>query len=110
MSSDKRRSTETEDTDDGFTVVHKRKQRKLERTRPKFQYNTSYFSQGRKIGIAVSHQERLRSRGRANMQHIRDLSVYIAADGPQKPSWMVVEVRFAPTCYSRSLTCSTTPR
>lgn len=63
MSSDKRRSTETEDADDGFTVVHKRKQRKLERTRPKFQFNTSYFSQGRKIGIAVSHPARLRSRG-----------------------------------------------
>lgn len=41
--------------DDGFTKVAKRKQRKIERTRPKFAFNTSYFSTGKKIGCAVSH-------------------------------------------------------
>jgi len=41
-------------TDDGFTKVQKRKQRKLERHRPQFQYDTSYFRTGKKIGIAVS--------------------------------------------------------
>jgi RNA exonuclease 1 len=40
--------------DDGFTKVQKRKQRKLDRHRPQFQYDTSYFRSGKKIGIAVS--------------------------------------------------------
>lgn len=90
MSSDKRRSTETEEADDGFITVHKRKQRKMERQRPKFQYNTAHFGQGRKVGIAVSSPSRRKDL--ANAQHIRDLSMYIAAEGPQKPQWMVVEV------------------
>lgn len=42
-------------TDDGFVKVQKRKQRKLERHRPQFQYDTAYFRSGKKIGIAVSY-------------------------------------------------------
>lgn len=42
-------------SNDGFVKVQKRKQRKLERHRPQFQYDTSYFRSGKKIGIAVSN-------------------------------------------------------
>ncbi|CAK9784264.1 hypothetical protein CC85DRAFT_284909 [Cutaneotrichosporon oleaginosum] len=69
--SEKRRVS---DADDGFTVVNKRKQRKLDRHRPKFHYDTAFFSGAKHIGIA----------------HIRDLSLYIAAEAP-KPGWLVVD-------------------
>ncbi len=43
---------------DGFIKVitreEKRKIRKLEKHRPQFQFDISYFRQGKKIGIAVS--------------------------------------------------------
>lgn len=63
-----------EPEDDGFEKVKKRKQRKVDKHRPQFQYDTSYFRTGKKIGIA----------------HIRDLSLFVAADA-QKPSWIVVD-------------------
>lgn len=40
--------------DDGFTKVEKRKKKRLDKHRPQFQYDTSYFRTGKKIGIAVS--------------------------------------------------------
>lgn len=39
--------------DDGFTKVEKRKKKRLDKHRPQFQYDTSYFRTGKKIGIAV---------------------------------------------------------
>jgi hypothetical protein len=43
---------------DGFERVltrdERRKQRKLERHTPQFQFDTSYFRMGKKVGIAVS--------------------------------------------------------
>ncbi|BEI88426.1 uncharacterized protein CcaverHIS019_0111440 [Cutaneotrichosporon cavernicola] len=75
--SDKRRLS---DADDGFTVVSKRKQRKMDRHRPKFHYDTGYFTGAKRIGIA----------------HIRDLSLYIVAEA-QKPQWLVVEHHSAVT-------------
>lgn len=41
-------------TDDGFTMVQKRKQKKLDKRRPEFHYDMAYFRTGKKIGIAVS--------------------------------------------------------
>ncbi|KAL7424365.1 hypothetical protein Q5752_000047 [Cryptotrichosporon argae] len=67
-----------DDGDDGFTRVptreEKRKQRKVEKRRPQFQFDTNHFANGRKIGVA----------------HVRDLVLYTVADG-QRPTWMVVE-------------------
>jgi hypothetical protein len=44
--------------DGGFEMVlsreEKRKQRKVDKQRPQFQFDTSYFRGGKKIGIAVS--------------------------------------------------------
>lgn len=41
-----------------FTMVptreEKRKQRKMEKQRPQFQYDTTWFRAGKKVGIAVS--------------------------------------------------------
>ncbi|WVQ83395.1 hypothetical protein IAT38_005536 [Cryptococcus sp. DSM 104549] len=63
---------------DGFTRVptreERRKQKKVNKHRPEFQYNTQDFRYGKKITIA----------------HIRDLMLYIVADG-QKPQWMQVD-------------------
>lgn len=42
--------------EDGFTKVEKRKKKRLDKHRPQFQYDTSYFRTGKKIGIAVSTQ------------------------------------------------------
>lgn len=39
--------------EDGFTKVGKRKQRKLDRHRPQFHYDTTYFNRSKKVGIAV---------------------------------------------------------
>lgn len=83
----------TPNMDDGFVKVEKRKKKRLDKHRPQFQYDTSYFRTGKKIGIAVS-QCLVRLAGweqLADKQHIRDLSLYIAADA-QKPSWIVVDV------------------
>lgn len=45
--------------DDGFTKVEKRKKKRLDKHRPQFQYDTSYFRTGKKIGIAVSNRTHL---------------------------------------------------
>lgn len=51
--------------EDGYEKVlsrdEKRKQRKVDKHRPQFQFDTSYFRNGKKIGIAVSHDLRKRS-------------------------------------------------
>ncbi|OCF37620.1 hypothetical protein I316_00747 [Kwoniella heveanensis BCC8398] len=63
---------------DGFTKIltkdEKRKQRKVNKHRPGFQYNTLEFRYGKKIGIA----------------HVRDLVLYIVAEA-NKPQWINVE-------------------
>jgi hypothetical protein len=45
-------------TADDFTIVptrdEKKKQKKIEKRRPQFQYDVSWFKQGKKVGIAVS--------------------------------------------------------
>jgi hypothetical protein len=45
-------------TDDNFIVVptrdEKKKQRKLEKQKPQFQFDVSWFRMGKKVGIAVS--------------------------------------------------------
>ena len=45
-------------TDDNFVVVptrdEKKKQRKLEKAKPQFQYDIGWFRNGKKVGIAVS--------------------------------------------------------
>ena len=50
---------------DGFTKVltkeEKRKQRKVDRHRPQFQFDTSYYRNGKKIGIAVSSERGVRA-------------------------------------------------
>lgn len=50
-----------------FTTVttkeDKRKQRKMEKQKPQFQFDTSYFRLGKKIGIAVSHYDRKGCKG-----------------------------------------------
>jgi hypothetical protein len=56
----KEKAVETLDApgEDGFERVlsrdEKRKQRKLDKHRPQFQFDVSYFRTGKKIGIAVS--------------------------------------------------------
>jgi hypothetical protein len=44
-------------TDDNFIVVptrdEKKKQRKLEKQKPQFQFDVSWFRMGKKVGIAV---------------------------------------------------------
>ncbi|CAD6570359.1 MAG: hypothetical protein TREMPRED_005740 [Tremellales sp. Tagirdzhanova-0007] len=76
--SDKSKAKSLENETDGFESVlsrtEKRKQRKVDRHRPQFQFDLSYFRSGKKIGMA----------------HIRDLILYIVADG-QKPTWIVPE-------------------
>jgi hypothetical protein len=50
-----------------FTTVttkeDKRKQRKMEKQKPQFQFDTSYFRLGKKIGIAVGQQGEAGERG-----------------------------------------------
>jgi hypothetical protein len=45
-------------TNDNFIVVpsreEKKKQRKLEKAKPQFQYDIGWFRNGKKVGIAVS--------------------------------------------------------
>lgn len=50
-------------TDDNFIIVptreEKKKQRKLEKAKPQFQYDIGWFRNGKKVGIAVSRSYRL---------------------------------------------------
>jgi len=50
-------------TDDNFIIVptreEKKKQRKLEKSKPQFQYDIGWFRNGKKVGIAVSRSYRL---------------------------------------------------
>ncbi|KAL1408435.1 hypothetical protein Q8F55_005247 [Vanrija albida] len=62
-------------SDDGFTTVQRRKQKKLDKHRPEFHYDMAYFRTGKKIGIA----------------HIRDLSVFLNANDGRRPDWIVVD-------------------
>ncbi|KAK8846710.1 hypothetical protein IAR55_005797 [Kwoniella newhampshirensis] len=78
LASTKRKTPPPMVDEDGFTKVptreEKRKQRKVDKHRPQFQYNTQDFRHGKKVGIA----------------HIRDLVLYIVAEA-QKPNWMQIE-------------------
>ncbi|ORY25328.1 hypothetical protein BCR39DRAFT_544313 [Naematelia encephala] len=62
------------DDGEGFTKVERKKQKKLDKRRPQFQFDTSQFRNGRKITPA----------------HIRDLILYLVADGT-KPTWILPE-------------------
>ena len=82
-------------TDDNFIVVptreEKKKQRKLEKAKPQFQYDIGWFRNGKKVGIAVSCSYRWLNG--IDRQHIRDMILYIVAEA-QRPSWIIPEVSF----------------
>ncbi|WVR04385.1 hypothetical protein IAU60_001387 [Kwoniella sp. DSM 27419] len=73
-----RESPAEQANDEGFVKVptkeEKRKQRKVNKHRPVFQYNAQEFRYGKKIGIA----------------HVRDLVLYIVAEA-NKPQWLQVD-------------------
>ena len=56
--SDNGKTKSLENENDGFESVltrhEKRKQRKVDRHRPQFQFDMSYFRSGKKVGMAVS--------------------------------------------------------